>query len=233
MIFKKIFIGFFILIAFAGLVIFSPVDFWQVSKLKNHYPFLKPQKLGTSPEIILTRERPGSWIPLSQISKVALAAIIVSEDSSFYQHKGYDPEQIKKAIEINLKKGRYVRGASTITQQVAKNIFLTKKKSLLRKTKELLLAIWLEKNLKKNKILEIYVNIAEWGDGIYGIGEASQYYFNKYPFELTAEDGAFLAMLLPSPKRYSRTFLQKGITPFAQERIDDILAKLSQTYEIN
>ena len=221
-----VFCSFFLLTVF-----FLPPLFTNISVLTKAYPVVTQQ--GKEVDVIFQNKRPGNWVSLGDVSKVALAAIVMSEDSNFWHHNGYDFEQIKKAMKINWKRKKYLRGASTITQQVAKNLFLYKKKSLERKIKELFLAVRLEKNLQKSKILEIYMNIAEWGTGIYGIKNASQFYFNKPPSELTAKEGAFLAMLLPSPKRYSRTFQAKGLTSYAARRIEDILEKLYMTNHLS
>ena len=210
------------------LVLFYLKEILTISKLDNHYPVVYYQNNKKPPKVLLQKYRPASWTSLHKVSKVALAAIIISEDSAFYQHNGYDLEQIKKAIEINFKKGRYVRGASTITQQTVKNILLSKNKSLLRKSKELLLSLIMEQKLSKQRILELYINIAEWGDGIFGIYKASHHYFSKDPEYLTAKEGAFLATLLPSPKRYSRILQAQGLTDFVEGRIHSILQKLTK-----
>lgn len=202
-------------------------EFPDMTILKNHYPLFKRDQIRKT-KITFLKTHPYRWITLEQISKPAISAIVISEDWAFYQHKGYDPNQIKEAIETNLKAKRIVRGASTITQQVVRNVFLNKKKTMWRKIKEMILAARLEKVLSKKRILEIYLNIAEWGEGIYGIQQASTHYFNKPPIKLSAKEGAFLAMLLPSPKRYSRIYLKKGLTENAYEKIDLILRKMSQ-----
>ncbi|MFL5815474.1 MAG: transglycosylase domain-containing protein [Bdellovibrionia bacterium] len=178
--------------------------------------------------ITFEKSRPAQWVPISEISKKAVGAIVVSEDWAFYQHHGYDPNSIKEAVNHDLAKGKFARGASTITQQVAKNVFLDADKTMARKVKELFLAVKLEETFKKPKILEIYLNIAEFGEGIYGIGPAARFYFGKSPAELTAKEGAFLAMLLPSPKRYSVSFRQKQLTQYARKTIYSILGKMVQ-----
>jgi monofunctional biosynthetic peptidoglycan transglycosylase len=178
--------------------------------------------------ITFEKSRPPQWVTISEVSKKAAGAIIVSEDWAFYQHHGYDPNSIKEAVNHDLAKGTFARGASTITQQVAKNVFLDADKTVARKVKELFLAVKLEETFKKPKILEIYLNIAEFGEGIYGIGPAARFYFGKSPSELTAKEGAFLAMLLPSPKRYSVSFRQKQLTQYARKTIYTILGKMVQ-----
>lgn len=205
----------------------------DVSILRTRYPVVHyVPRSSPSSYVTFERARPSSWVGLDDVSRSAVGAIIVSEDWAFYQHKGYDPKQIKEALNHDIARGRFARGASTITQQVAKNLFLDTDKNVIRKLKELALAIRLEKKYKKRKILEIYLNIAEWGEGIYGIGPAARFYFKKSPRELTAKEGAFLAMLLPSPKRYSQSFRAKSLTVFARRRIADILGKMSQAHYI-
>ena len=166
------------------------------------------------------------WVSLSHISKQTVGAIVVSEDWDFFSHHGFDIHEIKKAFKTNLKRKKFAFGASTITQQVARNLFLSKKKTLPRKLKEIFIAVLLEKIVGKEKILETYFNIVEWGDGIYGISRASHYYFEKEASALSPQEGAFLAMLLPNPRGYSRAIEKRGLTFFAQNRIHSILEKM-------
>lgn len=203
-------------------------EFPEVTKLKQQFPVVRYQGREVPPRIVLQRGRPSDWTSLGEISKVALGAIIVSEDWAFYQHRGFDPQQIKQAIQEDWQEGRFKRGASTITQQVVKNVFLTSEKSLWRKAKEFYLAIELEKTVGKRRILETYINIAEWGEGIFGVRAAARHYFGKSPSELTPKEGAFLAMLLPSPKRYSQSFRQRQLTEYASSTVSDILDKMVQ-----
>jgi monofunctional glycosyltransferase len=212
------------LVAFVGGSIYLAQQ-PDVSLLKNQYPVFKlrtPEKV----QVVFEPTPPAGWVPLHFISKQAVGAIVVSEDWAFFQHSGFDLNQIKDAIEDDIEKKSFVRGASTITQQVAKNLFLNRDKSLWRKLKEVYFAVLLEKKVGKKKILEIYMNVAEWGDGIYGIGNASQYYFQKEPSVLSAKEGAFLAMLLPSPKRYSQSFKNRALTQYASKTVTNILEKM-------
>lgn len=210
------------------LVHYSPLPKPKVSKQHSKKLADKPEKALRETTITFEKSRPPQWVSISDVSKKAIGAIVVSEDWAFYQHHGYDPNQIKEAMNRDLAKGKFARGASTITQQVAKNVFLDADKTMVRKVKELFLAVKLEETLKKPKILEIYLNIAEFGEGLYGIGPAAHFYFGKSPSELTAKEGAFLAMLLPSPKRYSVSFRQKQLTPYARKTIYSILGKMVQ-----
>ncbi len=207
---------------------FIESEFPDVSVLKTHYPVVKYEGEGKPFTVSLRKSMPPGWTTLGGVSRYAVGAIIVSEDWAFYSHKGYDANQIKEAIKADIEEGRFARGASTITQQVVKNVFLTREKSLWRKVKELVLSVRLEEAVGKRKILESYLNIAEWGEGIFGIRAAARFYFDKSPLELTAKEGAFLAMLLPSPKRYSQSFRQKELTHYARRTISQILSKMTQ-----
>jgi monofunctional biosynthetic peptidoglycan transglycosylase len=174
----------------------------------------------------MEKSRPVHWVSIQEVSKVAVGAVIVSEDWAFYSHQGYDANQIREAIREDWEQGKFARGASTITQQVVKNVFLERDKNLWRKIKELYLAVEIEKTVGKKRILETYLNIAEWGEGVFGIRAASNLYFSKHPSELTAREGAFLAMLLPSPKRYSQSYRSKELTPYARRIVRSILEKM-------
>lgn len=218
---KRIFISLFIVILF-GLTSYYLNLVSQVSLLKNHYPVFSKEK----ESYILSTKKPRGWTKLNEISKEAKFAIVISEDWAFFDHNGIDLNQLKIVLKESIKEKELTRGASTITQQVVKNAFLSNERSLFRKAKEILLARELEASFSKNEILEIYLNLIELGDNIYGVNQASYAYFNKSPSELDAKEGAFLAMLLPSPVRYSESFKKKRLTNFAKERIEDILLKL-------
>ena len=202
--------------------------FPRFADLKTQYPHVIYHGPKKSSEIVVKKNPPVNWVPLSQVSKVAQGAILVSEDWAFYHHPGYDEKQIKEAIEDSLEAGKLTRGASTITQQVVRNIYLYKQKSITRKIRELWMATKIEKILGKKKILELYLNIAEWGEGVFGIQEASHLYFDKNASELTAKEGAFLAMLLPSPKKYGISFRQHQLTPYARRIVKSVLGKMVQ-----
>src|SRR5687767_7004903 len=133
------------------------------------------------------------WVSYARISCHLKDAVRVAEDGLFWKHDGVDYQQVKESIEVNLERGEFARGASTITQQLAKNLFLSPSKNPVRKLRELLIARRLEAELTKQRILELYLNLIEWGDGIYGAEAASRTYFNKSAAELTATDAALLA----------------------------------------
>lgn len=173
----------------------------------------------------IVKTKPKGWKTLKEINYVAAHAIVVSEDWDFYNHSGYDLGQVKEAVEDSVN-GKKLRGASTISQQLVKNLFLSNERSLIRKAKELSFTMYMERSVSKEKILEIYLNIIEYGEGIYGIDQASRHYFKKSPKNLTAREGAFLAMLLPSPKKHAQSFKDKGLTPYAKKVVDSVLEKL-------
>jgi monofunctional glycosyltransferase len=174
---------------------------------------------------IIPSEKVRNWVSLKGISPSALSAIVLSEDWAFYHHPGIDFNQIKLAV-FDYLRGDRKRGASTITQQVAKNLFLDSEQTITRKIKEILIALYMEKILSKEKILTTYFNIIHLGKGIYGIVNASKYYFNKDPSELNPREGAFLAMLLPSPLKYAVSFRNKKLTHFGKKMVNTILLKM-------
>lgn len=147
--------------------------------------------------------RQQEWVRLARVSRHLIHAVLVAEDPKFFGHEGVDWEAIKESVETNVKRGRFARGGSTITQQLAKNLFLTTRKSLTRKLRELVVARWLEDDLAKKRILEIYLNVIEWGDGIYGCEAAARAYYGKSAAELTETEAAGLAAMIPSPRRLS------------------------------
>lgn len=172
---------------------------------------------------------PGSanYVPLSQISPYVVHAIIVSEDGSFYAHEGFDWHEMQESLEQNLKTGHIRRGGSTLTQQLAKNVFLDKNKSYWRKLKEAYLAHGIEKHYAKNFILEKYLNVVEFGDGIYGVRPAALHYFQKTPLELNPLEAAYLAFLLPNPKGYSKNFRNGKLTPYMRKTVSTILHRMN------
>lgn len=142
------------------------------------------------------------WAPLGRISKDAINAVVVSEDGTFWSHGGFDWFEFRESIERNMKEGKAARGASTITQQLVKNLYLSSSKNPLRKLKEWVLTWYMEQKLSKSRILEVYLNVIEWGRGIYGIEAASQQYFGKSASQLSREEAARLAAVIPNPRRY-------------------------------
>jgi monofunctional biosynthetic peptidoglycan transglycosylase len=162
------------------------------------------------------------WVPYERISVNLKRAVVAAEDARFLDHEGFDWEMIQKAMVRNEKRGRMVAGASTISQQLAKNLFLSSERSWLRKGQEAIITWMLEDQLSKRRILELYLNVAEWGDGIFGAEAAARYHFGVPASALSAEQAAWLAAILPSPRRYERGRL----TPYLAGRVNTILARM-------
>ena len=141
-----------------------------------------------------------NWVPTGSIPSEMKWAVILAEDSNFYKHEGIDVKAIKNAIKYDLEKKSFARGASTITQQVAKNLFLSREKTISRKVKEIILARRMEQELTKGRIIELYLNVVELGPMVYGVGHGARYYFGKPASELTPRECAFLAAMLPGPR---------------------------------
>ncbi|MCL4819006.1 MAG: monofunctional biosynthetic peptidoglycan transglycosylase [Vicinamibacteria bacterium] len=141
------------------------------------------------------------WVPLSAVSKHLIHAVVTAEDDTFFGHAGFNWDQVKLSIEKNLEKGRFARGGSTISQQLVKNLFFTTRKDPVRKLRELIVTRWLEEDLSKARILELYLNVIEWGDGVYGCEAAARRYFGKGAAELDVQEAAALAAMIPNPRR--------------------------------
>lgn len=140
------------------------------------------------------------WVSYSRISSNLKRAVLVAEDSAFWQHEGVDFQQIRESMEYNLERMEFARGASTITQQLAKNLYLSPSKNPVRKIRELLIARRLEKELSKQRILELYLNVIEWGDGIYGAEAAARAYFHESAAQLGPQESALLAAAIINPR---------------------------------
>jgi monofunctional biosynthetic peptidoglycan transglycosylase len=140
------------------------------------------------------------WVPYSRISPVLRRAVLLTEDAAFFDHEGIDLSEIRASMERNWEDGRFTRGASTITQQLAKNLYLSPSRNPTRKLKELLITRRLEAALTKRRILEIYLNVIEWGDGIFGCEAASRAYFGKSAADLSVEEAALMAAAIVNPR---------------------------------
>jgi len=162
------------------------------------------------------------WVPLSRISRDLQRAVIVAEDATFYHHHGFDWEGMRGAATRNWDRGELRRGGSTITQQLAKNLYLTPEKNLLRKIHEAAITRALEERLTKKRILELYLNVVEWGKGVYGAEAAARHHFDKSAQDLGPEEAALLAAILPSPRRYDPL----RVTPYLVRRQQQILSRM-------
>jgi monofunctional biosynthetic peptidoglycan transglycosylase len=162
------------------------------------------------------------WVSLSNVPKHVIEAVLTSEDASFYLHDGVDTVELGKAVEEAVQKRKLGRGASTITQQLAKNLWLSTDRSLLRKAKELVLTYRLEQALPKSRILTLYLNVAEWGDGVYGIEAGAREHFGVSALNLTPAQGAILAAMLPAPRKRTPKSGSKTLKRHAHWIIDQM-----------
>ena len=163
------------------------------------------------------------WVPYERISIHLKRAVIAAEDAKFSEHEGFDWEGIQKALEKNQKKGRFVAGGSTISQQLAKNLFLSGDRTPWRKAQEALITLMLEAVLDKRRILEIYLNVVEWGSGVFGAEAAARHYYGIVAARLSAEQAARLAVLLPNPRKFGRL----PNSPYLAARAQIILGRMN------
>lgn len=175
----------------------------------------------------------GNYIRYKDVPKHFFHSLILSEDAAFYSHKGFDWFEIKESFRRNILEWKFARGGSTLTQQLAKNMYLSKKKSLDRKFKEFFIAKQIEEKLSKSQILEKYVNIVEFGKGIYGLKPASRHYFGKEPQQLNTLESIYLVSLLPSPKRLGKSLNNKTLSSENLWRMEVILKRLYRTNRIS
>lgn len=191
----------------AGVVLFEllTLPYYGIYKLKSENPgrtALMGQRLREAENDRKPLHIVQQWIPLSRVPDHVIDAIIVAEDGMFFEHGGIDWFEVQESFEKNLQQGRAARGASTITQQLAKNLFLSTSKDPVRKVKEVVITLMMERVLTKERILELYLNIIEWGRGIFGIEAAARTYFGKPASALSIEEASRLAAVIPSPLRH-------------------------------
>jgi monofunctional biosynthetic peptidoglycan transglycosylase len=177
---------------------------------------------------ILRQKNPGAtlrmqWMPYEKISPHLKRAIIAAEDSRFLEHEGFDFEAIQKAYEKNLKRGKLVAGGSTISQQLAKNLFLSGQKTPWRKIQEALITLMLENVMSKRRIMEIYLNVIEWGNGVFGAEAAIRHYYGTSASSVNAEQAARLAAMIPNPRFYDR----HRSTPWLSKKTGIILSRMA------
>ncbi len=163
------------------------------------------------------------WVTYHRIAGNLKRAIVAAEDAKFLDHEGFDWEGIQKAYEKNRKKGKIVSGGSTISQQLAKNLFLSGERTWWRKAQEAVITVMIETIMSKRRILEIYLNVIEWGNGVFGAEAAAHYHFKTSAANLSAEQAAQLAAMVPSPRRYGRG----SETPYLQKRKEIILSRMN------
>lgn len=178
----------------------------------------------------LQKKRPTSgiklrykWVSYDLISPNLKRAVIAAEDSKFMKHRGFDFDAIQKAYKKNLDRGKFIAGGSTISQQLAKNLFLSSKKTPWRKMEEAIITLMLENVMPKRRILEIYLNVIEWGNYVFGAEAAARYYFNISTSSLSIKQSARLAAMIPNPRFYDR----KRNTPWLLKKTDIIINRMS------
>jgi len=154
-----------------------------------------------------------SWVPLTRVSRHLIHAVLASEDQGFFGHEGVDWKAIEESIEKNVARRRFARGGSTITQQLAKNLYFGTRKSFVRKARELVVTWWLETDLSKARILALYLNLIEWGEGVYGVEAAARHWYGKAAAELSVSEAAALAAMIPNPRR-----INPRVSPARHER---------------
>lgn len=203
------------------VLIYGAFIYWQTRTIED------PKKCFTT-KMFKVNLCPGSesYVKYDDIPKHFFHALILSEDASFYSHKGFDWFEIKESFRRNFADWKFARGGSTLTQQLAKNLYLTSEKSISRKFKEIFISKQIEKRLSKTQILEKYANVVEFGKSIYGIKAASQYYFSKLPSQLNILESIYLVSVLPSPKKLSKSFNEKKLSTSNLWRMEVILKRL-------
>jgi monofunctional biosynthetic peptidoglycan transglycosylase len=204
-----------------GIVGYELILLGRVYWLRSHNPSttsLIETRISEAESLGQTPKRSQTWVPLERISPNLQRAVLAGEDTNFTNHRGFDYEAIQKAWEYGQREAakeakkegedddwipnlpEFKRGGSTISQQLAKNLYLSSQRSLVRKGQEAIVTLFLERLLTKQRILEIYLNIIEWGDGVYGAEAAAQYYFHKPAASLSASEAAYLAAMIPNPR---------------------------------
>ncbi len=204
----------------AQLWFFGHVLYWA------HYPPSSTAFMERRLETLRARDSRAQlryqWVPYERISAHLKRAVVAAEDAKFLEHEGFDWDQIQKALSRMEERGRIAGGASTISQQLAKNLFLSGERSWLRKGQEALVTLMLEQALSKRRILELYLNVAEWGEGVFGAEAAARHHFGVGAGALDAEQAAWLAAILPSPRRYRGG----ASTQYIAGRVSTILGRM-------
>ncbi len=197
----------------------------EIARLKGPFRQRVRGTDGRLHEILVSPDAP-DFLPLAEVPPLFVRALLIGEDAGFFGHAGVDLKELPAALAEDLKRGAFVRGASTISQQLAKNLFLSRKRTLARKLEEIALALLLDSTLGKTRVLEIYLNVIEWGPGIFGLRPAARHYFGKEPADLTPRQIAFLVCLIPGPIKYQRSFASGELSPFFEGQVAGLLGKL-------
>ncbi len=207
-------LGWLLLAAFVALLLlqfwyFAHVVWWTRYNPESTSFMREQQELLQSKDARIRLRQ--TWVPYNRISESLKRAVIAAEDANFTDHDGVDWDAIERAFEQNQRKGKVVRGGSTITMQLAKNLFLSGSRSYFRKAQELLITYMIEGVMSKERILEIYLNVAEWGVGVFGCESAAQYYYGVPAARLSAAQSARLAAMLPRPRFYDKNRGSAGL----------------------
>ncbi|HEY1418273.1 MAG TPA: biosynthetic peptidoglycan transglycosylase, partial [Myxococcaceae bacterium] len=192
--------------------------------LRGPFIYRPVDAAGHAREIWVGPQNP-NFVPISELPRYVSRAITTSEDAGFWFHPGFDFDEMKESI-IDAAEGSRVRGASTLTQQLAKNLFLSRERTFARKVREALFTVALEASLPKARLMEIYLNIIEWGPGLNGLGEASRHYFGVNPRNLSVQQAAFLATIIPNPVKYHAMYEKGRLWPGWQHRVRNLVRKL-------
>ena len=199
----------------------------NLSKLNSEFTYRAIDKGVLQRPIVVGSSNP-NFTPLNQISPYLQNCVLTSEDPSFFSHRGFINDAFKQSILKNIRTKKFSRGASTISMQLVKNVFLTREKTLSRKLEEILLVYILENNriASKERMLEVYFNVIEWGPNVYGIGEAANFYFNKTPATLTLKECLFLASIVPKPKKFMYAFDGEGFLKAIENKKQQFISNL-------
>jgi monofunctional glycosyltransferase len=215
------------LVLYGGFVLWGLPPRAAVRALAKQNPGKTGVMLQREQEAVKAKRKPRmiqSFVPISQVSRNLIHAVIVAEDAKFFGHEGVDWDAIKESLEKDIARRQFAAGGSTITQQLAKNLFFSTEKSVTRKLRELVVTRWLEADLTKKRILELYLNVIEWGDGVYGVEAAAQRYYGKPAAELSPEEAAGLAAMIPSPRRINPR-VSPAVFARAQKRVLWLMAR--------
>jgi monofunctional glycosyltransferase len=208
-VFKWSLVGLICLVLIWHLWLFGWVLWWNwVDPVETNFQQIRMAELREKKPDAQIRQQ---WVPYGRISGSLKRAILASEDAKFVDHEGFDWEGIQKALEKNRRKGKSVAGGSTISQQLAKNLFLSPRRSLVRKAEEAVITLMIEAVWNKQRILEVYLNVIEWGNGVFGAEAAARHYFGVGADRLSAEQSARLAGMVPNPRFYDRNRSAPGL----------------------
>ena len=211
---KRLVVGLFCLVLLYQLWLFGWVLWWsQANPEATRFMAIRLGELqARDPKAQLKQQ----WVDYARISNHLKRALIVAEDGLFVHHEGFDWDGIQKALEKNSRRGKVVAGGSTISQQLAKNLFLTPSKTPWRKAQEAIITLMIEAVWSKQRIFEVYLNVIEWGSGVFGAEAAARHYYGVTAAQLSAEQAARLAAMVPSPRFYDRNRSAPGLAAKAQ-----------------